>query len=446
MLLFLIGGGSRADISSLVLVRPIAVVLCAWWALRLDGAALKANRWFFFFAAATFALGFIHLIPLPPAMWRALPGREIVSQIDSVAGLGDVWRSLTLAPTAATNAMWSLFVPLAAGLGMANLSATERRAILPVVLVMATVSLAVSLLQIFAPGAGFLWFYRITNSGSPVGLFANRNHNAVFLASVVPLVVAWAIALGAEQRAAFKRALAAVFIVMVAIVELVSGSRSGIIVFAAAICASALLLPVSWTPKRRTAHTLPKWILSPRRTAMIALAVFAPLAALFGARTMTDTNALARLTDSGTGDFRPVIWEQTWSHIVEYLPFGSGLGSFVEAYRLGERPSDIMPSYINHAHNDFLEIALTTGIPGILLLAAFLAFLAWKAALAWRMSPTPGSHVRFARAASASIGVLVAASFVDYPIRTPSIVAFFVIAVFWLLSPRAGQRSTGKAR
>ena len=48
-----------------------------------------------------------------------------------------------------------------------------------------------------------LWFYRITNNGFPVGLFANRNHAAVFLAALLPLATAWA--LGQKMRGAPRR-------------------------------------------------------------------------------------------------------------------------------------------------------------------------------------------------------------------------------------------------
>ena len=439
-LVFLVGGGARADIASLVILRPLAVVLAGWWIVRLDRTAVSRDRWFIVFSAATFGLLLLHLVPLPPSLWHALPQRDLVARIDAVAGLGEVWRPLTLAPDAAWNALWSLFVPLAAGLGMMRLDGQERRAMLTVVLALGAASLALSLLQAFAPSASVLWFYRITNTGSPVGLFANRNHAAVFLAALLPLATAWTLGQSDEKRAAAKRVALAVAVVLVGLVALVSGSRAGVVAYAAAIFASVLLFPAEWKPVRRRAKALPAWLGRPRRSGLIAVAV---AGALVGALLLLiggQTNALTRLFDNGTGDFRPMFWRRTVAMIGEYLPFGSGSASFVEVYRVGELPGDVMRSYANHAHNDYLEIALTLGIPGVLLVACALAFIALRLLRAWRIPPVPGRNIRLARAAGAALAIFAAASIVDYPLRVPSLAAFAVIAMFWLTQARDGSR------
>lgn len=443
VLLFLTAGGSRADMATLVVIRPLAIALAVYWAVRLDRERIAANRWFFVFAAITLGLALLHVVPLPPALWQAVPGRALIAEIDDTVGLGSVWRPLTLAPDAAWNALWSLSVPLAAGLGMAHLDAERRRAMLPIILACAALALGWSLLQSLAPSASVLWPYRITNSGSPTGLFANRNHNAVFLAAMVPLVTAWAVGSEAGKLVALRRALAVACGVLTIVVVLISGSRAGVVALAVAIAGALVLIPLQQVAPSRAARkgASPRAGWAVRQVALGALVVTVPIVLLVVGAMAGDTGAVGRLTDSGTGDFRPAIWRTSADLVWSYLPLGSGLGSFVEAYLIGESPRDMMAQYVNHAHNDYLEIALTLGIPGVLLIAAFLAFFGRRAWAVWRTAIAPGNHIRLARASMLAIAVFVGASVVDYPLRVPSLAAAVVIALFWLNLPTAQRGS-----
>jgi hypothetical protein len=60
-------------------------------------------------------------------MWQALPGRDLVVDIDRAAGLYNLWRPLTLTPQAAENAFFSVFVPLGAFLLAVQLDLDDRR-------------------------------------------------------------------------------------------------------------------------------------------------------------------------------------------------------------------------------------------------------------------------------------------------------------------------------
>src|SRR5438045_7942021 len=55
-----------------------------------------------------------------------------------------------------------------------------------------------------------------------------------------------------------------------------------------------------------------------------------------------------------------------------YAPVGSGLGSFVPVFQLFERPDTVLKQYVNHAHNDYIELFIETGLLGA---AALLVFL-----------------------------------------------------------------------
>ena len=182
ILTFLTGGGSRADIQSLIILRPAAVIFCGVGLWSLKWAHVKANRFFFGMTAAIFALVIGHLIPLPPSIWGSLPGRELISEIDKAAELGEVWRPVSMVPSATWNAFYSLFVPLAVlSLGV-QLSREERFKLLPIVIGLGLISGLVGLLQVIGDPSGPLYLYMVTNNGSAAGLFANRNHQAILLA------------------------------------------------------------------------------------------------------------------------------------------------------------------------------------------------------------------------------------------------------------------------
>jgi len=117
------------------------------------------------------------------------------------------------------------------------------------------------------------------------------------------------------------------------------------------------------------------------------------------------------------------------------MPFGSGLGSFQSVYPLYEDPATVSQTYAIHAHDDYAELALELGLPGILLV---IAFLAWWIVAVWRVwrSAEAGPFVRAASIASAA---LLAHSVVDFPLRTGAISACFAFCLALLADRRAPQ-------
>ena len=101
---FLLGGGARDDIQSLVLLRPIAALVGGVALLGLTRPAIARHRaLFFFYIAATVWIA-LQLIPMPPGLWQALPGRALIQQIDVATGMADAWRPFSIDPRATANA------------------------------------------------------------------------------------------------------------------------------------------------------------------------------------------------------------------------------------------------------------------------------------------------------------------------------------------------------
>ena len=98
VVLFLTGGSARDDVMSLLVLRPLAVLALGAGLLTLSGAQLSANRIVFCLFFALVGLIGLHAVPLPPAIWQSIPGRELVAEIDRAAGLTGIWRPLSLEP------------------------------------------------------------------------------------------------------------------------------------------------------------------------------------------------------------------------------------------------------------------------------------------------------------------------------------------------------------
>jgi O-antigen ligase len=119
--------------------------------------------------------------------------------------------------------------------------------------------------------------------------------------------------------------------------------------------------------------------------------------------------------------------------IRDFMPVGSGLGSFPRVYPLYEPAAQVTSEYVVHAHNDYAEVALELGLAGIVLM---LLFLAWWFRAVWRAWQTAQAGP-FARAAAIASAAVLVHSVVDFPLRTAAISACFGMCLALLADSRA---------
>lgn len=129
--------------------------------------------------------------------------------------------------------------------------------------------------------------------------------------------------------------------------------------------------------------------------------------------------------DALDADLRSTFYATTLKGIADYWLTGSGLGSFTLIYPGYESHQNIVSVFANHAHNDFLEIALETGIIGAGLIGLFLILIARNA-----------MRSGFAEAALLSVTALCLHSLVDYPLRTMGLAVPFAYLAAVILSAR----------
>jgi O-antigen ligase len=121
---------------------------------------------------------------------------------------------------------------------------------------------------------------------------------------------------------------------------------------------------------------------------------------------------------------------------------GSGLGTFDKVYRANEEPGKVDAVYVNHAHNDYLELAIETGLPGIVLL---LCFLAWWGRSVFEMTISPAAD-QYAYAGAIASAALLFHSVVDYPLRTAAISAVFAMSLALIVQSRRSAASATDIR
>ena len=108
-------------------------------------------------------------------------------------------------------------------------------------------------------------------------------------------------------------------------------------------------------------------------------------------------------------------------------------------FRLYEPFWALKPTFFNRAHNDFLELLMTGGLPALLVLITLLGFVMYRmrdvVSAGWRHRSTITAKV------GAAIVILAfAASLTDYPLRTPGMGMVFALAMVWLASPIEGKK------
>ncbi|WP_052730512.1 O-antigen ligase family protein [Sphingomonas sp. SRS2] len=424
-LVFLLGGGSRANIESLVILRPVSAIMFGYGLWGLLAGRTERAPFLLALSLATVIISIAQLIPLPPVLWTVLPGRNLLLQIDRAAALGDVWRPLSLLPSATWNSLYALMAPIGVLLIGLRLNRHERSALLLLLIGLGSLSAVVAVFQIAGPVTGPFYLYRYTNYGSAVGLFANRNHQALLLACMVPMLAAWTardhgVIADLRLRAAIAISIGVFLIPLI----LVTGSRAGLV---------ALVMGLSSIPFLCT-RNVPNGQDSPRlRSGFWMVAVPLLGFALVALTVMLGrADAIDRLleqhmeTDARIATLAPLI-----SMVLTYFPAGSGFGSFPAVFLVAEPEQLLSLKTFGHAHNDLIELAITGGLPALLLLLTALVGFAHLVRQWFGTRMLAGDTHRLAGSGIWIVAMVLLASLVDYPLRVPSLACLAVVAILW---------------
>ena len=423
--LCLLGGGAgRADVTSLLYLRP-AAVLCLLLLLISPGRwEFRRYRAPFLFLGAFAALIVAQLIPLPPGLWTRLPGHAPFAEAAAAAGFAEPWRPLSLSPDLTLNSLVALLPCFVVLVGLAAIRPEQRQSLLPLLIGFAVIDVLLSLIQITSDPNGAAYLYRVTNNGVPVGFFSNRNHHATFLALVFPMLAIW-IGMPARNAEYWRTRfwIALLFGLFLIPIILAMGSRAGAVagglgLVIAYCCAPPLA--AGWPRRWRVAFGVGVLLIP---ILLVALTFYADRA--LSIMRLTD---VAMLENEGRLQALPILFDLLKS----FSPLGVGYGAFDPAFRILEPDWALSPQYFNHAHNDLLELAITGGVPALILLLLFLLWFGKRAFDAFAASGRETEAGRLARLGAAMILIVLGTSLVDYPLRTPLLAAVFTVACGWL--------------
>lgn len=407
------GGASRDHALRLALVELAALpVLVLAGSQLLRRQTLGSHRMALGLLGAIGLLPLIQLVPLPPAIWTALPGREQLALALELVGQPAGWLPLSMTPDMTWGAFLALLPPVAMFLGVLAGTKELKISLVRLLLAVAVASVMFALMQL-ASGSTRFYPWTTTAAGNMVGFFANRNHLSTLLLVCIPFAAVLAAAAVRRRGAGGGLApwLGMLFIGLAIVAVGAIRSRAGIVLLAPTLALTFLAA----------------WVASGRRRPSLALLAGAGVAAAAIAAVgfLALTPILARFDTNSSPEGRFENWPIVAEAATAHLPIGSGLGSFDRVYRSVEPLEQLDATFFNQAHNEYLEVWLETGWLGI---GLFIVFIVWWARRSWTCwQRPPSTEADLQRAASIALLIIMLHSIVDYPLRTETMAVLFAL-------------------
>lgn len=357
---------------------------------------------------APIALPLFQLIPLPPLIWHALAGQELRFQVLELIAEGNSWQPISLAPNetaySAAIGIWVSTLFLA-------LLMISRKALDYVIITLLSITLIGCLIGAFQFSGAFaaLKFYKDAHQNTLIGFFANKNHMALTIA----VSVLFSKYLSIRFTHSGFRYVHYSIVVFFIFAALATNSRAGI---------ALVLIAVLWTFFDSFKAVSAKW---------------------FGVGTIAIAGLFYYVSSSPTFDlvyerFYDVSDDGRWDFLVSSLPlikdyfvFGSGYGSFSALYMSRENLEALSPVYTNHMHSDYLQLLMEGG----LLAAAAIGLLIYSSVRGWQAGSSDKHLKNLVRLGLPVIILFALHSVVDYPLRRPAALVYFIVGLTCLFRP-----------
>ncbi|MEY4952287.1 MAG: hypothetical protein RL299_711 [Pseudomonadota bacterium] len=428
--LMLGGGGSPSPLPELALQLLAVLILLTWLTLpscrdqwrRIPTPARLI-------AGILVALPLLQLIPLPPALWQALPGRELQREALALVDLDQTWRPISLAPQRTLASFLSLLPPLLMLCMAATLGRGGRIRLIWVVLLVGLASLLLGTLQLTAGEASPSHLYGDVRAVL-TGFQANRNTTADFML-IAMLAVPVLVRLLAERGHVPANHL---------VVLGMAGGGMALFALATVLTASRMGIALLPVPLLIGLWLLRGWLPLGRKAVLGTLAALpiTVLLALLAARSNPTLAAVAERF-AFVRELRPELWRDALVVVREHFPAGVGMGNFVPALLTHERLEVVRPFMPNRAHNDYLELLAEAGIAGIAAICAASWLILREG---WRALRDPArSSSGLALFAIGALTVFALHSVVDYPLRSMSMACLGAVCAALLMTPRVATGS-----
>ncbi len=324
----------------------------------------------------------VNLFPLPPGVWKLMPGAGREPYTQAAALLTDMpagWAALSVSPALTESYGLAFLPPLAVFLGLLALPERSRARLAYLAVGMAVFQSLLGLMQYRAPRDSFLCFGAGICGASAHGTYYNYDHLAGLLEMLLPVCVGLIAAnMGRSGQPRRYRqswrdrltfwiswkghttAVLAASAVAMLLGLIYTRSRSGIMI----VMLGIVVCLIAFGRRLGTVN---------KASELIGTLV---VVALGLALDIGLTPVLQRFSfEDPLHDSRMIMYSHALEGIGKFLPLGSGPGTFPEAFRQFQ-PVELGNFFINHAHNDYLEWLFEGGMAGgailVLLLIVYL--------------------------------------------------------------------------
>ncbi len=325
------------------------------------------------------AVPLLQLVPLPLSWWSALPGHAPYAAVLDAAGITDGWRSITI-HRRATEYSWLALIPcIAMFLVVQALGRRELRALVIAFVAVVSGEAVLGILQVGASRDSLLLLGNPWGGGGlPTGTYINKNHFAGLMAMGLPILVAfWAAEMlpardrGGERMKSHPRHADAqlarrigwsLLVVLVLAALIFTRSRAGI------ACGLLVFSATAFALVRRGGS------IGLRITLAAIAACALMLAGYVGLTPVLERFAPDELSMSYEGRMRLAVAAARGA--LDFLPLGSGLGTFADVFRRYQ--SEGLTGFVDHAHNDYAEAFMELGVAGLAIVLLFIVAYAYR--------------------------------------------------------------------
>jgi O-antigen ligase len=385
---------------------------------------------FIFTVGLFFVVTLFQSLPLPESVLSLLsPFRyRILAQSRAIIGNPDDLATLSYDPL--TSLAWWLFL-----LGLflfflvfrkTFISDRNLKILIWILMGVAFLEAIYGIIQALVPSLGVLWVdYIKSYLGDARGTYINRNHFAGFMEMMLPLGLAYTLAMGSWQKKISLKALISsdrpnfqfllsIGLIVMALALLLSKSRAGIFGGVIGFLTFALLM-------RSSSGELP-------RSFWIVISVIVGMVSFYSLKIGIDP-VLERFLRIGKDTSRLDIWRDSLTMIKDH-PLGIGLDVFKQVFPV-YNVSNFSDTRFNYLHNDYLQLLVETGWIGFLaLMGGFYIFLV-KSVFKIRHMRLKSDPLRFFLSIGALSGLVSIAfhSFFDFNLHMPANCVYFVMLI-----------------
>ncbi len=426
-LAFVTGGGSTDRGLGDVAAQLLALPLLMWSVLALHRSGCSRLQCAALGVAALIVLTVaLQLLPLTET-WSGGTAARLALRADlQAAGVTKPLHQWSLSPSATELGLWSMLPALAVFVGTLAMPTERQPHLLLLLVALTALSLVLGYVQLGAPQDSFInpfpqWAPALN------GVFANPNHQGTAAGICIVSIAGVLLSGRSKEVPLYSRstrfALGGLAVFLFASLVLIDGRAMFLLTVLGLVAVPLVLRRYGGGGRYAT-------------RARVLLTVLGAVAS------GVIVSAVRWLRFDDDWPVRGSVAEATFAMGAAHAPWGAGVGSFV-AWFDQSAPSPLVEwEYINHAHNEYAQWWLESGLLGVLAVLAVVALLA----SCYPRDRRGAGDLGLAVGAWMGCALLLLHSLVDYPLRTPALMTVAALLAGMAVGQRAHQGASLSTR